>query len=396
MRIDPRVDDFLAVNRLGRVRPETVKEQNGRNANFLVVTSTGAPLFVKTIRDNSAQSRERFAACTAFETLRRDDATIRSELGTAALLAADVEHGFLAYEAVTGASSLAELAREEKEATDPVPPSVADYAPACGQILAAVHALDVERVPERTEPPHMPPVAFLDALPWELYRQASAPVLRVWHRLQHDEKVAAALHRLRADEVATTPTAIHGDFRLDQLLVGHEEALCLVDTEEFRRGDPARDVGAMVGEWLHRAALDIVGDRPGTSETDAGSAVADLELDHDDVLASGAAALENRRPVITRFWEAYWAERGEDATPEFVRRTARFAGWHMFDRLVATAENVPRISAVHWAAAGIGRQALLNPDDAAPALGLPDIPAADAQVPEREPVLSLATKEPAA
>ncbi|SDP74920.1 hypothetical protein SAMN04487905_10895 [Actinopolyspora xinjiangensis] len=396
MRIDSRVDEFLTAHQLGRVRPETVKEQNGRNANFLVVTTTDTPLFIKTVRGSGAESRERFAACTAFETLRRENTTIRSELGTAPLLASDREHGFLAYEAVAGASSLAELAREEPENAESARSSVADHAWALGRILAAVHALDVERVPERTEPLHMPPVAFLDALPWKLYRQASASVLRVWNRLQRDEEVADALRVLQRDEAAATPTAIHGDFRLDQLLLGHDEVLRLVDIEEFRRGDPARDVGSMVGEWLHRAALDIVTDRSGAAGAAAGAAAAELELDHEDVVAGGTAALDRQRPVITRFWESYWAARGDTATPEFVRRAARFAGWHMFDRLLAVAEYVPRVSAVHWAAAGIGRQALLNPGDAAPALGLPSLSDAELSPSGRTSALPTASEEPVA
>ncbi|WP_222192510.1 class V lanthionine synthetase subunit LxmK [Modestobacter italicus] len=368
MRIDPRIDDFLEAHGLGRVRPETTKEQNGRNANFLVVTTTGRPLFVKRIRMGSTDAAERFSACVAFETLRQDDPAIRAALGTAPLVATDAERGFLAYEAVTGAASLAEIAREHSRDGGARDQAVAHHAPALGRIMAAVHALDVDRVPEREAQPHMPPVAFLDALPWQLYANASAPVLQVWHRLQRDPAVTEALHTLRAEEAAAAPTAIHGDVRLDQFLVGRDDVLRLIDVEEFRRGDVARDLGAMVGEWLHRATLDIVADHV---PTPAGAAVADLELSHEDVLAAGAAALDRRRPVITAFWDSYRAAGGGSDDPGFVDRVTRFAGWHLFDRLIAVAEYTSRISAVHWAAAGIGRQALLHPRAAAPALGLP-------------------------
>lgn len=361
MRIDPRLYGFLEDNGLGRLRPETAKEQLGRNSNFLVVTTTGRPLFVKRIRMGGGDSLERFRACAAFETLRRDDDEVREQLHTAALVAADEELGFLAYDAVTGAESLAQLAGEEEDRV------VEEHVEQLGWILAAVHRLSADRVPEREQEPVLPPVSWLDVLPWQVYQGSSAPALQIWHRLQSDAEVRTALTRLRDDERAAAQSAVHGDVRLDQFLVGADGVLRLVDLEEFRRGDAARDVGAMVGEWLHRATLDLLGDR----DTDPGAAVGELDLDHEDVVASGVAALERRRPTIARFWRSYREAGGGSDDQAFLDRVTRFAGWHMFDRLIAAAENASRISALHWGAAGIGRQALLHPRAAAPALGLP-------------------------
>lgn len=368
MRIDPRIDGFLRTAGLGSVGPGTTKEQNGRNANFLLVTTTGRPLFVKQVRMSSPDAAERFGACVAFEALRRQTPALRATLGTAPLVTADPELGVLAYEAVLGAASLAEIARDSRADNGGHDRAVAHHATALGRVLAAVHTLDIEGVPERGGPPPMPPVALLEALPWHLYASASAPLLQVWHRLQQDAEVGEALRLLRADEAAAPPAAIHGDVRLDQFLVGHDGVLRLIDLEEFRRGDIARDLGAMIGEWLHRATLDIVAEHV---PDQTGAAVADLELSHDDVLAAGAAALEGRRPVITTFWESYRAAGGGSDDPDLIERVTRFAGWHLFDRLIAVAETTARISAVHWAGAGVGRQALLHPRDAAPALGLP-------------------------
>ena len=376
MRIDPELDPFLTRHGLGTARPETAKHQNGRNANLLVVTTTGHALFVKRVNTRSHDAGERIAACRAFEELRRTDLGVRRTLGTAPLLACDPELGLLAYQAVTGATSLADLSAEDPQADGALAPHVSGM----GRLLAAVHALDVERVPPRSGPPGMPPVDWLEELPWRMHQSATAPVLEVWRRLQGDPEVAAALRELRAEEdaaVAERPVAVHGDVRLDQLLVGHDGVLRLVDLEEFRRGDAARDVGAMVGEWLHRATLDIVEDHVSDPEAGAGpgerarAAVADLQLSHEEVVASGVAALERRRVVVERLWEAYVAAGGQH-DPAFVERVTRFAGWHLFDRLIAVAEHTSRISAVHWAAAGIGRRALLDPRAAAPALGLPD------------------------
>lgn len=384
MRIDPELDDFLVRHDLGRARPDTAKHLNGRNANLLVVTTTGRALFVKRISAGAAGAAERIAACEAFERLRLGEARVAETLGAVRLLATDAATGFLAYEAVTGATSLADISREDPDATGDLAP----HLPRLGEVLAAVHGLDAAAVPTRSAPPGMPPTDWLEEMPWRIHQNAPAPVLEVWHRLQHDAEVGAALRRLRAAEaaaVARRPVPVHGDFRLDQMLVGSDGVLRLIDLEEFRPGDAARDVGAMVGEWLHRAALDIVEEHAeGSAETSsagdrARSAMADLQLTHDEVIASGVAALERKRGVIADFWAAYVAAGGREDR-DFVARCVQFAGWHLFDRLIAVAEHTSRISAVHWAAAGIGRQALIDPLAAAPAVGLP-VPAPTAEEP---------------
>ncbi|MQW77547.1 hypothetical protein GHK92_16870 [Nocardioides sp. dk4132] len=364
MRIDPRLDRFLDDSGLGNLVPEDAKEKAGRNSNFVVRTTTGRELFVKRIRMGGSDSLERFRACSAFDTLRRDDPEVRDSLPTALLVAHDEELGFLAYEAVDGATSVAELASEDEDSV------VETHLDAIGSALAALHRLDVSRVPAREHEPAFPPVGWLDVLPWPVYHHASAPALKIWHRLQSDDGVRAALLALRDDERRAHPHAIHGDARLDQFLIDGDGRLLLVDLEEFRRGDAARDIGALVGEWLHRATLDLLGDRA----TDTAASLADSDLTHADVIASGVAALERRRPAISRFWASYRGAGGGNDDPDFVDRVTRFAGWHLFDRMVAAAESASRISALHWGAAGIGRQALLHPRAAAPALGLPGEP----------------------
>lgn len=358
MRIDPQLADFLTERDLGTLVPDSGREQLGRNSNFLVDTDAGRTLFVKRVHVGTTEAKERFDSCLAFERIRRDDASVGSALGTAALLAADDERGFLAYEAVPEAQSLAERAADEAV----TPEEVA----ATARVLATLHSMPADRIPERSSELAMPPVGWLTALPWGAYARSSAPSLQVWRRLQGDDDLRQAVTELRRDERAVRPRAIHGDVRLDQFLVGADGVVRLIDLEEFRLGDPARDVGAMVGEWLHRATLDLV-DQDARS-----SAVTDLELSHEDVLAGGARALEKRRPSIQTFWRTYRDEAGLGSDDDFTARVTRFAGWHLIDRLLASSEMTSRLSALQWAAAGIGRQALLHPLPASQALGLTD------------------------
>ena len=58
------------------------------------------------------------------------------------------------------------------------------------------------------------------------------------------------------------------------------------------------------------------------------------------------------------------------ADETLVRRAAQFAGWHMLDRMLASAATAHRLAPTTKAAAGIGRTLLLNPGDFASTLGL--------------------------
>ncbi len=119
---------------------------------------------------------------------------------------------------------------------------------------------------------------------------------------------------------------VHGDLRLDQFLLG-DTTLHLNDWEEFRLGDPARDVGAYAGEWLHRAVLRI----PAQETDDAFSAV----LTHEEVVARGSEELTRVLPLISAFHRGY-REGGGPEDDGLVVRATSYAGWHLIDRLIAS------------------------------------------------------------
>lgn len=356
MRIDDELDEFLTARGLRRCTgPDTSRPQHGRNQNWLVTTDDGREVFVKKVPTGSPQTRARLEACVLFDDVLGTNPAVAELVRTPRIIAVDTDRGFLVLEAVADARDAAHAVTE-----DDLP---GEFPAEAGRTLAALHALDVATGPISTEPHHMPPVDWLTALPWHLYANASAPQLEVWHRLQGDAELRTALVALRAAEACAPLRPIHGDVRLDQFLLTPGGTSQLVDFEEFRLGDPARDVGAFVGEWLHRAVLDLNRD-----EADTGA-----ELDHEEVLARGARALARRQPVITAFWQAYSAiavAGGRSLDTGFASRAAAFAGWHLLDRLIAAAENRSRLSAFEWAGAGIGRQALLQPENTATVLGL--------------------------
>ncbi|MFI6081406.1 hypothetical protein ACIBBB_10590 [Streptomyces sp. NPDC051217] len=194
----------------------------------------------------------------------------------------------------------------------------------------------------------------------EHYVNATGAFIQGWGLLQRDGALLDGLERLRATETDAARVPIHGDLRLDQFLAT-EAALYVNDWEEFRLGDPARDVGAYVGEWLHRAVLRI----PSQETDDAFSAT----LTHEEVVARGSVELDRVLPLIAAFHRGY-REGGGPGDEGLVVRATSYAGWHLIDRLIASTKENGRLSAIVRAAAGIGRTALLDPRSFVSTVGL--------------------------
>ncbi|MFE5681525.1 hypothetical protein ACFQ8A_41330, partial [Streptomyces erythrochromogenes] len=125
------------------------------------------------------------------------------------------------------------------------------------------------------------------------------------------------------------------------------------DWEELRKEDPARDVGAFFGEWVHRSVL-----ATGHSEASAQTFV-----------ASGVRELHNRLPFMEAFWSGY-QQAGRTASHGLAHRATAFAGWHLLDRILAAGTERTRLSALDRAGIGIARGLLCTPSAFRDVLGL--------------------------
>ncbi|MFE6020767.1 class V lanthionine synthetase subunit LxmK [Streptomyces sp. NPDC056441] len=358
----PEVERLLNTLGQGRYDRSTVVALPGRNDTWAGRTTTGAEVFVKRLAGPPEHVRARMARALAFEDLppTATDGRLRGPH----LLGHDPQHGLLAFEYISGARSGTVLAT-------PGAPDAPEAARRLGTALGLLHGLSADtdpggRRPLERELPLLPSPVLLDALPLALYERSSAGELQAWRLMQTDNALAPAVTALLAAERAAPAVPIHGDFRLDQvLLVDGEPSVLAADWEEFRLGDAARDVGGFAGEFLHRTVLET-----GTPEGDDSRAqLADAVLTRDEVLQRGAIALAGLRPVVRAFWQEYLRAR-PDADPSLGRRAAAFAGWHALDRLLAGAARRNRLLGVEKAAAGVGRSVLLDPDRYAPAIGL--------------------------
>ncbi len=346
---NPEVVEALSGLSFGSLGSAEIFSFPGRNDNWSGVTDEGHAIFVKQLAGKTPESLARFRRALAFE---REAAAER--IPHPRLLGADEKNRLLVFELLENARSGNELA-----ADDAFTPGISQQV---GEILAALHGAMPTGVPDVVDDPHpLPPVAELRALPLAAYLSASGASLQAWAMLQRDVPLVSALTALREGERTTPRVPGHGDFRLDQLLV-QDAVVHLTDWEEFRLMDPARDVGAYVGEWLYRAVLRI-------PVTDGADTAFGQTLGHTEILTRGQQEISRVIPLVTAFWTAYRAHR-RTADPELATRATAYAGWHLIDRLLASTRESARLSAIVRAAAGIGRTALLDPQRFTGAVGL--------------------------
>jgi hypothetical protein len=272
----------------------------------------------------------------------------------------DEDAGLLAFELIPDARSGADLAASAEFGDD--------LARRAGLAIGSLHGLPPAAVALGRDvagsTPPLPSAELLDGLPVAVFASSSAAELQAWHLMQHDRPLIRAVRELLRQQSLAALRPAHCDLRLEQLLID-ADMLYLCDWEEFRLADPARDIGSFAGEWLHRAVQAIAG-------AGADSVVGDV-VSHADIVSRIAGGIDRLRPLTAAFWSGYRQVR-PDAEAGLATRAAAFAGWHLFDRMLAAARRSPRLSAVDRAAAGIGRTILLAPADFAGTLGLGDQP----------------------
>lgn len=321
----------------------------GRNDNWRVPTVEAGDLFVKRLRGDRAHVEARMGRMLAFQQVIADQRA--AELRTVPFRGSDLDQGLLVFDYVpesrTGADLLAggELDGET--------------AHRLGRVLGEIHRLPrpSAELPEGAE--SRKATAFY-ALSPEDYANCSGGEVEAWSMLQHDKVLVEGLNRLHRMSAEAPVTAVHGDIRLDQFLFAGDD-LYVIDWEEFRYSDPARDVGSFAGEFVHHAVVRMFAELDVDPDLSPGAA-------HEAIVAAGDRQLANVREHISRFWRGY-REIAEIDDGLAVRATG-YIGWHFFDRLLAGAVHGGRLSAVERGTAGIGRNALVQPERFAATIGL--------------------------
>lgn len=360
------VEGILTEHRLGVIDRASLSPQYGRNLSCTVTTTDNKNLFVKRVNGDDQFK----ASVTADKFLSRVSGSADPVLfrKPRLIVASDIDN-ILIFDGVSNADSMAAALRDgilDKE-------QLLRLMSRIGAGLRELHEQPINPDNINVEPSCLPMLGHFRQLPWASFESFSAASLQAWGTLQQDAELYHAVTSLREMESTGTQVPIHGDLRFDQFLIDDDQALWLIDWEEFRLGHPGRDLGGLIGEWLHTAFSMLISkpSPPSVVRNSPPQGILDQEFTHDEIVGYGQEALNTVLPKISVLWRSYL---GQD-TPvqgiaELAAVTAAFAGWHLYDRLLATSELTSRISALSWAAAGIGRNILLNPTAAAKILGL--------------------------
>lgn len=345
----PELTEALARLGIGALRTEGLARYLGRNDNWVGSTEDGRRVFVKRLQGEAEESTARFERITAFEDLV-SGARLHS-WRTPEFLGADAATRIVAFSNIQDAVSGIALADED--AFDEA------LSRRAGRAIGELHSLPAEA--SETHQPRGGMANNLDALTAGAYARASGAELEAWALLQHDKELKIALQRLQKQTAAATRTPSHCDLRLDQFLLSGVN-LYLADWEEFRLADPAMDIGSFVGEWLQRAAARMFAD------IDADVTATGGEV-HEALMRKGEEELGAVRPRISAFWQGY-REIRDTVDPQLAERSTAYAGWHLFDRLLAGAMFSAKLSGIERGTAGIGRNALINASQFVKVIGL--------------------------
>lgn len=333
---------------------EGISGLRGRNDNFVVTAVSGRQYFVKVVKGSPAAVEARLNRALAFETLIAHHPT--AALGSVPFHGCDRDQHLMVFDHIADSETSSDRLIDDRLST-------AD-ARAMGRALAALHMIPADAPDGPTDlPPAAPePMAAnpFYALTVDAFAQCSGAEAEAWAMLQHDQLLVDAIAALRDSSQDAPAVPTHGDIRLDQFLLAADQMYC-IDWEEFRFGDAARDVGALVGEFLHDATRRMF------AHIDVASDLAPGEK-HSALVAGGEGHLATARELIEQVWSAYQESAQVDAA--FARRATAYAGWHFFDRLIAGAMFGAKLSAAERGMAGVGRNALIDPERFAPVIGL--------------------------
>ncbi|MFG1704115.1 class V lanthionine synthetase subunit LxmK [Nonomuraea sp. M3C6] len=353
----PGVEAFLGRLGYGRFDRETLVAPIGRNEVWAGRTGSGRKVFVKRLIGGD-DATPRLRRILTFERFKAARPLLADQVRTPGFLGADEDAGLVAFDFMDEARNGAEAMIEESFGDE--------LARQVGEAIGHLHNAGPQAGEGLDDGPFpLPDLRLLRGLPLEMWQHLSYGELESWSILHGDSELMRGILALCEGESRAPKVPVHGDFRVDQLLLPEDGGFQITDWEDFRLGDPARDVGAFAGEWLFRSILDIVSARGDEVVFEA------AEFTHEMVLQRGAEKIERLRPRIHGFWQGYRAVRTR-LDDEFAVRATAFAGWHMMDRLLASGARSGKLSGIQRAAAGIGRTALLRPARFTIALGLED------------------------
>src|SRR5699024_4372336 len=208
------------------------------------------------------------------------------------------------------------------------------------------------------ERPGLPPISNA-AIPLDRVEGSTMSQLDLWRIIQSDLELGEGLNALVSTDSPLTP--VHGDLRTDQIFYSNND-IWIIDWEDFHLGDPARDLGGILGELLFHQLRQLV-----NQAADEHGEVTDESIHH-----AGAMLIDAARPSLQTVWQGYLEQStlNKSFLTSFRKRVIGYIGWQMFERTMAIGTYLGRITAFERALSGIGRNLILNTDAYSTVLGL--------------------------
>lgn len=218
------------------------------------------------------------------------------------------------------------------------------------ELLKKINSLNIQDF-EMKKKPRKEKISPLIALTEGKYINSTGGELELFALLQHDNFLKGHIFDNNKSNSNQKNEGIrHGDMRLDQFIVTPDNKVWIVDFEEFGYGNKLADVAGILGSILFDVLYKTF------------SSI-DMEIiDENEVnrqfMNNGERNLNNVKPVMEKVYRIY--------TDEFItsdaKEIARLIGWFLIERIMSRAQFTFRLSDVDKAIAGVGRQAVLEPD----------------------------------
>ncbi|MBL7564508.1 phosphotransferase [Staphylococcus saccharolyticus] len=288
----------------------------------------------KVIKGPKIDALRRFHNCLKWEELR----TKQIRLNSPELIGYDEDDLSLKYQWIENATSL------EEELEGPSP-NFKNRIVEAVNMLVTLHTSNLGNVSIDSESELPQHESLLDSLDKYEYASCTGAELELFRLLQQDSELIEAIMQSSEDNEVCT---CHGDIRLDQFIYT-DDKLWIIDFEEFRKGDPTRDLAGIIGAIYFDCLLKTF-----TETTQETSNAKKVEA---QMLERGKNYIAQMTPTMQLAYQTYASKKTMNKI-----QFAKNIGWFLLERIMSRAKYSFRLSAIDKAILGIGREIIVFPE----------------------------------
>lgn len=214
--------------------------------------------------------------------------------------------------------------------------------------LAAIHELPISAniVLQRSMSPILHLCHFLTK---DEYVASSGAELEFYALMQHDAALVNSLTNWEMNANRLPVSMIHGDFRLDQILVDDDSRAWIIDFEEYGFGASLKDFAGLIGSLIFAALLRTFSNAPRDADSVDAINAAFLKQGDNNLSVVCPLAVQAARRYLQMGQLNDW------------RDLSVLTGIFILERITSRAKLSYKLSEVDKAIAGIGRALILNP-----------------------------------